>query len=115
MKLELKEYYQVSGRYRTAAAFPGLKTGIQALQDIWGTKRPYGLKHNPSFETIKGGRTKAEWDHWAAAMGEGHAGDHFLRCYATDTVEMSIDDWKKFKAAGGTTYLQADYLSGLKK
>lgn len=110
MKIELKRFYQVSGRYRTAATFPGFKTGIQSLQDVWGTKRAYGLKHNPSFEIIKGGRSKREWDAWAAGMGEGRAGDHFLRCYATEQVEMSIDDWKGFKAAGGTTYLQADFL-----
>jgi hypothetical protein len=89
-----KPYYQVSGRYRTAAAFPPGMTGIQALQHAVGQQeRPF----------------RADYMTWADKMGEGHAGDHYLRCYATDTVEMSIEEWREWKRNGGTTYLDYDY------
>lgn len=78
-------WFQVSRSYRSVARLPEGMTGIQAL-----------VSKNPDRPD------------WANNMGEGHAGDHFLRCHARATdgllEELSFFEWETFKAAGGLTY-----------
>jgi hypothetical protein len=74
-------WFQVSGKYRTVAKLPDGMTGVEAL---------IGVKYRE--------------DSWAENMGEGHAGDHYLRCYGKEKKELSREDWVDFKSRGGTTY-----------
>jgi len=71
-----------------AARLPPGMTGIEALQSE-NTREP----------------------EWAERMGEGHAGDHYLRCSAPDknVLTLNREAWRAFKEAGGTTYLQHIY------
>lgn len=52
---------------------------------------------------------------WAENMGEGHAGDHYLRCGNGESIELSREDWAKFKKAGGTTYSHYAYVQSKSK
>jgi hypothetical protein len=75
-------YYQVSRKWRSIAKLPEGKTGIEALTEVSG--RP----------------------EWAAALGEGRAGDHYLRCYAKKQRELPLELFIAFRRWGGCCYSQ---------
>lgn len=81
-------WFQISGKFRTAARLPSGMTGIKALQ-----------------------AQKIREPEWAENMGEGHAGDHYLRCCAPDedVLTLTRESWEEFKKAGGTTYMSYAY------
>lgn len=88
-------WFQISGKYRMVARFPPGMSGIEALKTLH--IRP---------------------PQWAEAMGEGLAGDHYLRRnqrYRTLhssqalTATLTHEEWKKFRDDGGTTYLSRCY------
>lgn len=98
-------YYQVSRKYGHLAKLPPGKTGIQALID--SCRGPDGKR--------KDGSTPIEFESWAKRMGEGHAGDQYLRCYAADdeTVEVIKEVMDEFRKLGGTTYLEKHWTDGV--
>lgn len=82
-------YYQVSRSHRIVARLPEGMTGSEAL-----------------LREAKKGRP---WDaeEWVKALGEGHAGDHFLRCYAQSRElwkELDRPTFAAFRSLGGRTY-----------
>lgn len=80
--LDATVWFQVSGKYRIVAKLPNGMTGIKALQS-----------------------KKIREPEWAERMGEGHAGDYFLRCCSVETQELTHEEWTTFKKTGGTTYI----------
>lgn len=86
MKLDPTIWFQISGKYRTAARLPAGVTGIEALKTL-NIREP----------------------EWAERMGEGHAGDHYLRCCNGEQKELTVEEWMVFKKAGGTTYMAYAY------
>lgn len=80
-------WFQVSGKYRMVARLPSGMSGVQALKTLH-IREPQ----------------------WAEAMGEGHAGDHYLRMTSHSAAKtLTTAEWKKFKEDGGTTYLSRSY------
>lgn len=99
-----KIWFQTSGKFRNIAKFPEGLTGMQAL------------KQSATYH--------GDIDKWIDGMGEGHSGDHYLRCYAASdqkklgtqlTAELDKDQWKEFKAAGGTTYMNFYYFIAVRR
>jgi len=79
-------YYQVSRRHRILAKFPEGLTGTEAL--LQDGQHPYNPK-------------------WAEDMGEGAAGDHWLRCYAEAAgywLRVNKAIFTAFRILGGDTY-----------
>jgi hypothetical protein len=85
-----KGYYQISRRSRTLACLPKGKTGMEALLEATKDMRPDEAKE------------------WVEGMGEGHAGDHFLRCHAKDglTIILTEEEFHMFRKLGGGCYAQ---------
>ena len=82
-------YYQVSRKFRIVARFPSGLSGKDAL-------RKYAEEHRP-------------WDvdKWVDGLGEGSAGDYFLRCYAPGMKLILIlteDEFLMFRKLGGGCY-----------
>jgi len=79
-------WHMVSRRHRTVARLPEGKTGLECLTGVLNTR-------------------------WTAEMGEGPAGDMFLRCYTErDTHrwrDLSQGEFVAFRRVGGTTYSMA--------
>jgi hypothetical protein len=93
-------YYQVSAKYRHLAKLPVGKTGIQALIDAERTR----------------GQRVQDPERWANMMGEGHAGDQYLRTYARsdgNVLVVPIHIFKEFKAKGGGTYFGKHWHTGV--
>jgi hypothetical protein len=90
------KWFQVSRRYRTVARLPDGMTGIEALIEAQAqSEYPH-----PDYEK------------WAKGMGEGSAGDHFLRCYAKKQelwMELGRRTFEAYRKAGGETYAVAFY------
>lgn len=86
-------WYQVSRNHRIVARLPEGKTGIQALIDA---------------------ETRLDRERWAQRMGEGNAGDHYLRCHAMrrdgDWQQLTNVAFNAFRAAGGDTYRTKAWL-----
>lgn len=78
-------WFQVSGKFRLVCRLPEGLTGKQALAAA--------AKHT-------------DVQKWVDGMGEEHAGDHYLRCYAAHE-ELNEVEWRAFKKTGGSTYLMA--------
>lgn len=84
-------WYQVSRRWRTVARLPDGKTGVQALTEA---------------------ETRRDAEKWAKMLGEGSAGDHFLRCHANKDglwKELDVPTFAAFRKLGGDTYQSAHY------
>lgn len=82
---------QVSRKHRMVARLPPGKTGVQALIEA---ERASEHPH-PNLEE------------WARGMGEAHAGDHYMRCYADqegNIVTLDIPTFAAFRKLGGSTY-----------
>jgi hypothetical protein len=95
-------WHQVSRAYRGVARLPEGMTGTEALIDA---ERRSDHPH-PNLET------------WATRMGEAHAGEHYLRCYAGrdgHSRDLDIPTFAAFRKLGGGTYLQWAYDKGLGK
>jgi hypothetical protein len=75
-------YFQVSRAHRRVARLPPGKTGVQALVEAAGENRV----------------------DWAKGLGEGGAGDQYLRVYTKDAVVLSREEFARFRALGGDTY-----------
>lgn len=90
--IDTNTWFSVSHKYRIVARFPEGKTGKQALAESGGQR--------------------CDDQAWVDGMGEGHSGDHYLRCYAREAdlwKELSIEEWREFRKAGGTTYMAWHY------
>ena len=77
-------WFQVSRSHRSLARLPDGMTGIEALESI--------SKDRPG---------------WAAGMGEGNAGEHFMRVYGRDPelrAELTPEEFELFRKAGGKSY-----------
>jgi len=81
-------YYQVSRRFRTLARLPKGKTGMEALLEATDELQP--------MDAVK----------WVKGLGEGHAGDHFLRCHAGKNVQIILteEEFHMFRKLGGGCY-----------
>lgn len=91
-KLIDEGWWQVSRRHRSIARLPYKTTGIWALIQAC-------LKH--------GGVPRQDVEKWATGLGETHAGDHYLRCYADyegNTRDLDIPTFAAFRKLGGQTY-----------
>jgi hypothetical protein len=88
-------WYQTSRKYRMLCRLPEGKTGVEALVDAEKSTRPWDAEK------------------WAKGLGEGSAGDHFLRCHATskDGLSTEVDQatFDAFRKLGGDTYASAHY------
>lgn len=62
-------WFQVSGKYRIAARLPEGMTGVEALKTL-NISEP----------------------EWAERMGEGNAGDHYLRCGNGEQKELTREE-----------------------
>jgi len=81
-------YYQVSRKFRTLARLPKDMTGKQALLEIAKNERPWDAEE------------------WVNNLGDGAAGDHYLRCYSpeSDYLEVGESIFQAFRDVGGNTY-----------
>jgi len=88
-------WYQTSRKYRALCRLPEGKTGVEALTEASMDMRPWDAEK------------------WATALGEGSAGDHFLRCCAmqTDGLSVEVDQatFNAYRELGGDTYQSAYY------
>jgi hypothetical protein len=81
-------WFQVSAKFRLVRRLPAGKSGKQAL-----------------YEATKLNGTQPDPEHWVAGMTEQSAGNHYLRCCGNrDELELSVEEWAAYKAAGGGTY-----------
>lgn len=70
-------YYQTSRGHRRVARLPPGKTGRQALREV-----------APRM----------------AELSEASAGDHYLRCYCREHLDLDQETFNEFRRLGGTTY-----------
>jgi hypothetical protein len=89
-------WHQVSRRYRSLARLPDGLSGVTALIDAeLRSEYPH-----PDLES------------WAKGLGDTHAGDHYLRCYALrdgNVCELDIPTFAAFRKLGGDTYMAGGY------
>lgn len=85
-------WYQVSRGFFMVAKLPEGKTGKQALFEA----------------TCKHGQHRgSDAQRWVDNLGERHAGDHYLRCYAHldgNTKTVGADVFEAFRKLGGGVY-----------
>ncbi len=86
-------WYQVSRNARMVARLPEGQTGIEALIDA--------QRASP---------VRSDYALWARRMGEGSAGDYYLRCHALRDrpelhKELTREEFAAFRKAGGETYM----------
>lgn len=81
-------WFQTSRAHRAVARLPEGKTGRQALWEA---------QSRPMDKT------------WALQFSEYSAGDHYLRCHApiTDQLTLNRKEFEAYRAAGGDTYQSA--------
>jgi hypothetical protein len=88
-------WYQTSRKYRMLCRLPEGQTGVQALIEAEQVSRPWDVEK------------------WATGLGEGSAGDHFLRCHATAknglATEVDSATFDAFRRLGGDTYAATYY------
>jgi hypothetical protein len=89
-ELIAKGYYQVSRNYRLVAKLPDGKTGVEALIDA-----------------CRSGEipTARDYESWAKRLGEGHAGDQYLRSNIASAIQLTREAFENFRKLGGSTYL----------
>lgn len=84
-------WYQVSRRHRLLSRLPEKTTGKEALINAEG----------------RSSRSRRETERWANALGDFHAGDQYLRCYAhldQNCCEVDIPTFAAYRKLGGGTY-----------
>lgn len=93
-------WYQVSRKYRLVARLPKGKTGIEALIE---QERRSQYPHPQAEE-------------WVERLGEGHAGDHYLRTKPRrlgqqdpDEQELDIPTFAAYRKLGGGDYRRAAF------
>lgn len=84
-------WHQVSRRYRTLARLPDGMNGVEALIDAeLRSEHPH-----PNLEK------------WARGLGNGSAGEHYMRCYAhrdLNQCKLDIPTFAAFRKLRGDTY-----------
>lgn len=75
-------YRQISRRYRTVARLPEGKTGKEALRTA-------------------ARRDVYDVDGWVETLGEEAAASRYLRCYATDRLTLTREEFDAFLKEGG--------------
>lgn len=85
---DVNVWFQTSRAHRAVARLPEGKTGRQALWEA---------QSRPMDKT------------WALQFPEYSAGDHYLRCHApiTDQLTLNRREFEAYRAAGGDTYQSA--------
>lgn len=81
-------WFQISRAYRTVARLPPGETGVEALARA--------ARHD-DCDSVS----------WAHCLGEYHAGDHYLRCYAgseNNVTTMTPGAFAAYRKAGGGPY-----------
>lgn len=88
---DVNVWFQTSRSGRLVGRLPEGKTGIEAL-----------IEYEKNSE-----RTRPDYEAWVMGMGEGAAGDYYLRCHGMrgpQNKQLTRAAFDAFRANGGTTY-----------